>query len=301
MAARVSPLDIIARRLFAGPPSLRWIFDLFDNAEYMSEFVRLVREFLPDKEAEIMAYPTNDKIGFFFRYFSERYFPLDDDGIQMVFEEGEGNLLAEFIGRIPAAPNGMSFDDYADFQSMSAGFVLLLGLISSPYETPEEMHCRGCIPRTSPETHGERVPILEVVKGLVGPDLVKVIPVRGWTPQQLHKIFDKTKHFAVAKFADIVHHDTGEWWHDTTYEDWDPLEWSREVVEALQVDYVKAQAIDAHVHKLVEWLEKDQRIHFAELLRTLVGPELVPVTLAEVFDKEEEYGQETRQRIRIRV
>ena len=59
MPERDSPLTVLGGKLRnLGPPSLSVLVALFEDAEEYQSFVSLVREFLPEREHEILMQPT---------------------------------------------------------------------------------------------------------------------------------------------------------------------------------------------------------------------------------------------------
>ncbi|GAI12905.1 unnamed protein product, partial [marine sediment metagenome] len=143
--APVFPLALLAAKLIIGPPSLSRLIDLLENSDSIAYFLELVREYLPEHENEIMSnVDDEDRISCFHRYFSNQYFPLQDTGTYY-----EDFTISDFIRQIPVELMGFSGDDYEEFNSFRDGFVLLLSIVESPYDS------------------AERVPILERVKELV--------------------------------------------------------------------------------------------------------------------------------------
>jgi len=262
----ISPLDDIARYLFAGcPPSLTWLEDLLHNAKYNEVFLGLVREYLPAHEREIMEQTTEDKIGLFIRYFGEEYFELDDS-YEGAFEEGR-ELMSNFIGFCPAFPRGTDDEEYHEFQDKRHGLIMLMSLISSPYEPPEDFQgCHGYIPRSS---GGERIPMIEWIKDNIGADAAKKIPARGWQPAELMKMTKGSKFSALADYADIIHHSTGNWWLDNEQQDWDPPSWDRREIDRLMEQNLQAEELFNRVYTLCDWLEEKPHARFLQMLNYL--------------------------------
>lgn len=298
MKAR-DPFTAIADRLTSGPPSLAFLLDLFENVEYIGMFIALVRTYIPEHEALINRMTINDKIGYFFRFFSEKYFPLDDEGVQSAWENGK-NLLATLVGYIPASPEGFMEEQYHEFlDTFNQGQIMLLSLVTSPFEEEHEEWCHsGMTMRT---VGSSRIPIIEQVKQWAGKELADLIPAAGWTPPQLHALVDGTKYGALGDFADRLHNQTGTWWQDVTREEFDSWDWSRENVDLLLKDWKKAREIEERIEKLATWLEKNPRRNFAELLRFLLGAEKVPKTLMEIFEPEEVKNDNDRELAGIQV
>lgn len=249
----VFPLSILARRLVVGPPSLSHLIDLIENSNTIAEFFQLVKEFLPEHEAFIMAQDEDGRIREFAYYFNERYFPLSDN-----LDMNE-LTLGDFVNQIPVDLMGFSGDDYSEFADFRDGYILMLSLIERLF-----LYDDG----------GGRVPILDRVIELVGRDVVELIPPEGWTAKDLHRRLDDTDYKGVAAFADWVTGDTGCWQLDATYENYGPEEWSRRVVDELTEQWPKVMEIQDAIYNMSVWLEEDLRANFLTLLRLMVDKEV---------------------------
>lgn len=121
---------------------------------------------------------------------------------------------------------------------------------------------------------GAKVPLFDMIQGVVGQQLVKMIPPEGWEPDTLHKMTDGTPYDGVGHFADWVCANTGCVVLDTNYGDCEYIEgygeplfkWSRESVDRLTEDYPKAQETRGKIARIVDWLEKDPPLRYKELL-----------------------------------
>lgn len=264
-----SPLAILAGKLTLGPPSLSMVMDLLDQAEPVQEFVRLVREFLPDREREIMTNPLAERIQMFTQLFGERYFPLHES-VWWVDEED----YYELISYIPISRHGINWDDYHEIEDFLPGIRLLMAIVENPYEIED----------------GVRVPLLEHCAGIVGKELIKRVPKDGWSPETLHRLLDGTRFEAAALWADCLWRQTETVFLDVTWEDdLYGLDWTRENVEYLQERWPRARETLDRVSALAEWLEEEPREHFRELIETVMLREDTgvpePKTLIEVFSE----------------
>lgn len=243
-----APLTVLAKRLTAGPPSIRALIQLLDQGEMVMEFVRIVREFLPDQEAEIMARSPEERVAAFCGLFSERYFPLDD---RWVMDEDDYYAL---VTSIPIPRGAISYDDYHEIDGWRPAYLLLLGIVASPWSDDD----------------GARVPLLEECAKIVGEDLIKLIPARGWEPAELHRCLDGTPREGVALFADLLWRETDTIFLDVDYEeDILDLEWTRENVELLTLRWPRAVQIQERVREVEEWLEKAPAQNFRHLLNMI--------------------------------
>ncbi|MDD5038676.1 MAG: hypothetical protein PHN78_05105 [Dehalococcoidales bacterium] len=124
-----------------------------------------------------------------------------------------------------------------------------------------------------------RIPILDLVQGMVGEDIVKQIPAAGWHPDDLHQMTDKTKFDGVGDFADWVCSNTGCVLLDTSCENCEYIEgnnepifkWTKRNVDILTQEWPRVQEIRGKIDRVVEWLESDRQNHFIELVNFLVS------------------------------
>jgi len=246
----VFPLSILASTLLTGPPSLNALIDILENSESIAEFLQLVREYVPEYEAEIMGAEYDGRISQFSHYFSQRYFPLSD---QTYWDE---NTIEDFLRQIPVDLMGFSYDDYHDFADFRAGYVLMLSLVESPW---------------SDDSDGGRVPILEEVAKLVGKGLMELIPPEGWKMELLHQILDETQYAGVAAFADWICKDTGCWVLDASYDEYEGETWSHDVIDVLTEQWPRVVSIQDKIQGIAEWLEEDIKRNFTELLAYILN------------------------------
>ncbi len=278
-------MQVLAERLLVGPPSLEVILGRLDQSEAMIEFRRIVREFLPDKEAEILSKPRVDQVDTFTGLFEQRYFPLHDIAM------GEDEDFECLVAGIPVIRMGMSWDDYHEFAGFRPGIQLLLSVVECPFEN------YGCsIGRTGRTTVGStRVPLLEGVAGMVGEKLMQRIPKEGWSSKELHRRLDNNARFkGAALYADWVEGGTDTVFLDTSYEiEVIDADWTREVVDELTEQWRRAAAIDEQVMELVKFLEDNPAENFEALLNALTT-DPVPAEqqrlLVEIFAEEESDG-----------
>jgi hypothetical protein len=121
-------LTELAKKMQIGPPMLSELLKCFTNLEDIQEFVRLVKDFLPDLEDEILGEPRYGRVYMFCYHFAKRYFPLPRWA-----HEGS---LSQFVSGLPMELYGMSYSAYHDLD-MRPGYVLLLSLCVYPYEGDE--------------------------------------------------------------------------------------------------------------------------------------------------------------------
>lgn len=241
-----SPLLILARKLVSGPPSLEVLIGQLEGAEEYKEFVALVREFLPEREVEILRQPSpGEQIAAFADRFGDRYFPLHDSF--KLNAEGYGDLLQG----IPIIPLGVSCEDYHEILDDRVGLRLMTYLLAEP-----------------DGQEGTRVVLAEACTTALPTRLLERVP-DGLSPAEAHELLEGTDYEALAHWADIIDSNTGNYFLDMDYE-WlcqDGLpDWDRETVEKLVPEWAQADNIQDKVFKLAEWLEEDPAAHFGELL-----------------------------------
>ena len=255
MPERDGPLQILARRLHSlGPPSLSVLIARLGEMEEYEDFITLVREFLPEREEEILHQLTPaSQIAAFASYFEDRYFPLDDN-----LKIGEAESYYELTRGIPVIARGLSYDDYHYIASdWRAGIQLMTYLVESPYEEGDA-----------------RIALAEACEEHVPADLLQQVPEGGFSPAEAHRLLDNTPYKALALWGDIVCLDTGNFFLDTDYEMlWSGgnlPEWDRETVEELTGLWQQADLIEQDVSNLTDWLEEDPATRFREILNFIL-------------------------------
>ena len=253
-------LSLLAEMLKAGPPLLTEIIGCLEQIETVKEFRELVRMLLPEYESEIMAAPRNRRVYKFCYYFGIEYYPLPAN---------TDCPPADWVSGMPVELMAMSYSAYHELQ-MRPGYLLLLSLVIYPYEGDE----RDIEEENEVSLDGARVPLLDIVRRIVGEDLVNRIPKDGWTNDELHRMTDGSNYDGVGAFADWVCSNTRCVVLDSSYENCDYEEgsgeptflWTKHNVDILTEQWPRVQEIRGKIDHLVEWLEQDQIVHFRELL-----------------------------------
>jgi len=124
----VWPLTYLAQRLKVGPPILSEIVNGFVDIEWMERFLKLIRDFLPEYEEDILSRPCNQRAWRFCRIFDRKYFALG------VTNPAFGTH--ELLYRLPIQLMGMSYDVYHDLD-LRPGYLLLMSLVPYPYQGDE--------------------------------------------------------------------------------------------------------------------------------------------------------------------
>lgn len=269
----VFPLTVLARKLLGGPPSLAYYVELLEQGETVIGFRDLVREYLPEYEVDILAEDLHTRAMRFMRFFSEKFFPLYED-------MNENFTTATLLDNIPTRPMGFSEESYHAFADFRPGYILALSLVESPWD--EDLMDEAGVEDEDP-MQGGRVPILETASKLVGRDLVRLIPEKGWDPGNLRTLTDGTEFEGLGDFADWVHSTTGLYHLDvqaSSFEldmmDGEEMEWTRDRVAELTRDWQMSADIWDSLHRFALLLEQDPESTFRRLLSLLLdSPDLV--------------------------
>ncbi|MFA5401253.1 MAG: hypothetical protein WC359_12470 [Dehalococcoidia bacterium] len=257
------PLSLLTNKLLAGPPALKVIINMLTEFGSLENFRRLIREFLPDKEKEILREPLSRRI-YRFRYlFAQKYYPLPD----------KTDNIGYFADIMPIDLLGLSYDTYHEID-MRPGYLLLLSLIVYPYQGSERS-------LSSEDFYGEkdagRVPLLGKVQQMIGKEIARRIPKDGWDPETLHKFTDGTKYDGLGGFADWATGQTGCAMLDFSYSGChyeqgssEPaFEWSMNNVERLTQEWPRMYSIRAKIDRLAEQVEYSTA-YFSEMLEFLL-------------------------------
>ena len=247
------PLEELRKLLDRGPPRLSALLSCFGEAEGYTQFVCLVREFLPDREHEILnAGDQEEMVLAFVGAFEERYFPLDGMGMGFAGEEFDSLLYY-----IPVGLHGLDEDDYHFMTDWKPSHIL--GALLVDFEG--EMAMCG---------QGIRTTLMEVVEGTFSREALERLPVRGYSLDFL-RAETPPELVGLVRIAEYVCHSTGCFFMDATYEDLcgDLPNWDREVVEFFVEHWAINQRIDVEINKFEEWIEESPEARFRELVRFL--------------------------------
>jgi hypothetical protein len=250
---RAGSLSILGNKLRSlGPPSIDALIAQLGDVEGYMEFVALVREFLPEREQDIIHKTTlRDQIATFATYFGDRYFPLDDS---LIWDSESYSWLTRAI---PVVLRSISWDDYHCISvDGRPGIQLMTYIVQDPYLDGETRILLA-------ESCREHVPI----------NLLQQVPEEGFSSMECHRILDKTLYKGLALWADIVWAETGNLFLDTTYDDiymYEQLDWDRETVERLTQQWQQADMIEEEIINLGNWLEDDPPSHFEELVNFML-------------------------------
>jgi hypothetical protein len=221
---------------------------LHDNRDY-ADFVQLVKEFLPEKEEEILGQSGPDQqIASFASYFEDRYFPLPH-----FFKFGEAEEYSDLTDHVPLIALGFGYQDYDDLvQNGNTGAMLMTYFFRQP-----------------DGDQGARVALGEGCQEHVPVELLQRIPESGFTPEEMHRLLDGTPYSALAAWGDLINLNSGNELLDTDEEMMSNSvmpEWYRENVEHFTHQWAEAQEIQQGPFAMAEKFEKKPAAYFQEVM-----------------------------------
>jgi hypothetical protein len=243
----MGPLNALAARLLgAAPPSISHLMEVMAGAEHFEAFLGLVRQYLPECEAEILRERTaTAQIALFGNRFGDRYFPLHEWALMEYGYE-------ELTGIVPVILQGIDWDAYHEVpEDTRPGYQLLFALAVNPFVMYDT---------------GARVPLLEACAEQVPEGLVQRIPAEGYSPDVLRQLLDGTEFMAAADAADWLCSNTGTIFLDWSSDAEHDVQWTPENIRELTQEWQQAEVITGRVHALAEWLEVDLAARFGALL-----------------------------------
>jgi hypothetical protein len=221
---------------------------LQDNRCY-ADFVRLVKEFLPEKEHEILNRPAlEQQIASFAGYFEDRYFPLP-----FFFREEEAEEYSDLTESMPLIAMGFGYQEYDDLvQNGNGGAGLMTYFFSQPYGD-----------------QGARIALGEACQEYVSAELLQRIPETGFTTEELHLLLDGTAYSALALWGDLINLATGNDFLDTDEEMMSNSvlpDWTRENVEYFTRQWAEAEEKQGLTYAMAEQFEKNPSQYFQEVV-----------------------------------
>ena len=236
------------------PPSISLILSLFQNVETYHDFVKLVRDFLPEREQEILQkISPSAQISAFASYFEDRYLPLHP-----AFKEGEvEDDYSELLRDIPVMVRGFGWEDYHELNSDRLGFQLMCYLFEPPLAGDSDMA-------------GERVALADGFP-LEYQREARRVPAGGISLDDARLIFKGKKWIGLRNCAEYLNQSTDNWFLDTDEETRGNMqneEWSKETIISMSEEWLKADAYYDKVMEFAAWLE-DKREGVAHFKQTV--------------------------------
>lgn len=255
MPEKDGPLKILGQKLLSFcPPSLSYLIGQLEGVEDYPYFVNLVKEFLPERERDILGERSVVlQVAAFANYFEDRYFPLHPS-----FRDGMAEGYDEITRGIPVMVQSIDFEEYHEMpESDRLGMQLLVYLLEVPYH----------------EDNAARIPIGEECAKYVPAALLEKVPETGFTDGQCQELLTGTRYQALAYLSKMLQHNTGNFFLDVDYEDLYSgmqLEWDREDVEELTRQWHQAENMWSEIRKLIDWIEENPTANFEELLNFML-------------------------------
>lgn len=253
---RQSPIAMLAYKLLIGnPPAIYALVSLFNNAESYQDFVKIVREFLPEREGDILSKDAvGEQVASFASYFEDRYFPLHPS-----LADGGTEEYEQITGQIPLQVMGMSYDDYHMMDYYRFGIQLMTYMCANPYVDDES----------------DRVALADLCQQHVDQSLLDRVPVEGFSLEELSGFLKRTQFDGLRDWCAILHSSTDNPFldiDDVSYSEgaWQEP-WLMDSVRILKDWWFKANKIYDQAMKLAEWIEADPPAHFEELLNFVLA------------------------------
>ena len=227
------------------PPDIAVLYAKVADCGGYLEFLRIVREFVPEFEQEILGVAKQGgQMAKFASRFEDKYFPL-----WPMMADGEMETYEELVYQTPVNVMGLSSDEMGEPEQFRNGIQMMLLLIIT-------------------DGDGEaRVPLVNSALSFLPESLVTM--ASPLSQGDLHRLLDHTDYQGVADESDIWEHSTGSFFLDADDESsgYEMIDWSHENIEALTEDWHRAEEITDRVIKLAEWLEVNPLEHFRKLLK----------------------------------
>lgn len=271
--------NVLARMM---PPSVLHIAEFIQGSKEYPDFVRLIREFLPEFETEILVRPTmREQIAEFGERFAGQYFPLSGY-ITEECAESYGDLL----WCIPLEVGGVDSYTYHEMPSEGrTGHILMSALVEAPSWEEDA-----------------RIPILEKCADFVSKALLKKIPEKGFPIDELEQKLIGTPYEAVCLWSRMIDHSTDCFFLDTDEEELSMSfghgysnvpQWDMATVNILTKDWHRGEEIWGEINLLTAKIEADPKKMMWEIINLMVE-DMYPVhkpqkeTLFEMFAEESE-------------
>jgi len=256
-------LEVLRERLHnARPPSISILRSFFQSFETYNDFVNLVREYLPEREREILEKPTpHEQIACFASHFEDRYLPLHPSFKDEMCEDDYYELLRE----IPVIVMGFGWEDYHELDNARLGVQLMSYLLEPPWE--------GYSDQT-----GERVALVDGFTPEYQREAQRV-PASGISLDVAKRIFKGKRWVGLRNWAQYINMSTNNWFLDNDeemrYSGGMENEWDKETVEAMTKEWLQANAFYDKMMEFAAWLEdeKEGLAHFKQTVDFILAHE----------------------------
>lgn len=252
MPQNTSLIEALRRRLCqAGPRSLGALIQFFSGTEEYLEFARVVRELLPEREADILSLPSpSQQIAEFAAHFQTRYFPLEES---FLWDMDEFSYI-DFLRIIPVQVLGMDYESYHEMEDVRPGMQLMTYLFESPWE----------------EDDGARVALAEMCAEHVSTETLESVPEGGLKLEAAERLLKGTRFEAVFQWGLYLYQSTGNFFLDTDYEylwsGYGAIDWQKDTIEELTQHWLQQERLFQEFVRFAEWLEESPDKNFREVI-----------------------------------
>jgi hypothetical protein len=217
---------VLKHRFIFNPDRLSAVIKPFAGQEHVIRLFSLVKEYLPEELERLLKLTPTDAADRFAKSFSKRYFPIATGNRHAWFED---DLIKSIDKGIPAEWYGLDSWNYEPTRNITRAQLLAETVCACPFE----------------RTYVTRVPVLAQFLKVVGEDegrkLVKKLPEKGCTIEEVEEALKDSPYPAFLTWCRWVFGKTGNRWLDTPY---GGVAWDREAVLALARDWKEYPAID---------------------------------------------------------
>ncbi len=233
-----------------GPPVIGALLRFFEQSEEYLDWVRIVRDLLPEREAEILAGTTvTEQIGLFASHFETRYFPLQES---WMWEEEFSYW--DFLRCIPVEVYGWTWETYHNMEDYRVGMQLMTFLFENPFE----------------EEEGGRVALAEMCVNHVRCQTLESVPQGGIKIGAAEQLLKGSHYQALYEWGLYMYSDTGNFFLDADYEylwsGYGSIDWDRDTIEDLTRHWQLQEEFNRRFVAFAEWLEEDPEKHLQEIL-----------------------------------
>jgi hypothetical protein len=237
-----TPLGVLREKLRkTHPPSISMMLSLFQNVETYNDFVELVKEFLPEREREILEKPTpHEQMACFASHFEDRYLPLHPS-----FKDGEcEDDYSELLRDIPVMVMGFGWEDYHELNNARDGLQFMSYLLEPPSAGDSDQR-------------GERIALVDGFSPAYQREAQRV-PVGGLSLKAARRIFKGKKWEGLRNWAAYINQATDNWFLDNDEEtrgNMEIMEWDKETVDEMSKEWLLANALYDKMIDFAAWLE----------------------------------------------
>ncbi len=242
----VTPIEVLKERITVfRPPAIDVLISRFSGVEEYNDFVKLIRRYLPEREADILSNTSPvAQMASFASFFEDRYLPL-----HRVFREGFiENEYSEILRDIPVYTIGFGWEDYESLHDSRLGCQLMSYIFAPPFEGDKaQQNVRISLADGFPSAYSEAV---------------KLLPETGIGLDVARKIFKGKKWARLLNWAKYINQVTNNWFLDTDDEmrsNCMLMDWFEDgIIDAMTADWTVAERIYDEMMDFAAYLEDDK-------------------------------------------